>query len=195
MLYVLLGLDRSIDCPESGELTSISLQSCQYIHHSPPHVYSHVNPHTIENTRTLIMIERRIHIIRPNGIHAQLLHQRRIPQTSRRIAERIAIACAIRVLTTGLVVDANDHEPFAGLGVDEFLVSHDDGVDGQRGGGRQSEGGGGESLQMRCLAGIRLVAWWWLEEYSRTSCCAPDRQDNQSFLIASTFSNERVNRP
>jgi hypothetical protein len=91
----------------------------------------------VEDGNTLVMVECGVHVVTPDGIHAQGLHQGSISQACLGVAERIALASAICALSAWLVVDTQQHKTITGCGVDKLLIPHFDGV---QGGGRCREG-------------------------------------------------------
>jgi len=77
------------------------------------------------------VVKRRVEIVDTNRVYTQLLHEGCISQTFVAICERIFAVCGIVCsLTSGLVIDTNDHYPLVGGGVDEVLATDLDWLDG-----------------------------------------------------------------
>ena len=84
------------------------------------------------------MIQRRVKIVDTNSVHPQLLHEDSIAQTDVGICERILAVCGlVCALTSGLVVNTNNHQPVVGDGIDKVLAAHFDWVDGFRDGRKE----------------------------------------------------------
>lgn len=77
------------------------------------------------------MVKRRVEIVDTNRVYTQLLHEGCISQTFVAICEGIFAVCGIVCsLTSGLVIDTNDHHPLVCAGVDEVLATDFDWLDG-----------------------------------------------------------------
>lgn len=80
------------------------------------------------------MVQGRVDVVRADGVDSEILHECCIAQTDLRVGERVAAVGSVTSLAAGLIVDSEDHEAVASLGVDELLLVDLNGV--------QSEGEG-----------------------------------------------------
>jgi hypothetical protein len=92
--------------------------------------------------------------------YTQSLHQHGVAQTNIGIVEHVlALRRLVRSLTSGLVVDANDHQPLVGHGVNKVLAANLDGMDGMRN-GREERGDQRERANELSAVSYRLAMLW-----------------------------------
>lgn len=95
------------------------------------------------------MVQGRVDVVGANGVHTQVLHERRIAQTGSAVAERVLrVRRAVCALSARLVVDTNDHEAVIRLRVNKLLLLHNDRVYGDDGARERAQCGEGRKLRM-----------------------------------------------